>query len=139
MPGSRLHPPAAAAALLPLGLLCMRVAVSLLVLHVHGLPKLLHWSEQLALIEDPFHLGARLTLSLAIFAEVFCPLLLIFGLCARLACLPILAVLLVALVFVHPHWSVEQGQFAYLLAILFAGLALTGPGPWVLARLWTRR
>ncbi|WPO98242.1 DoxX family membrane protein [Pseudomonas sp. HR96] len=124
----------APAALLPLGLLCMRVAVSLLVLHVHGLPKLLHWHEQLALIEDPFGLGARLTLGLAVFAEVLCPLLLILGLCARLACLPILAVLGVALVFVHPEWSVEQGQFAYLLGILFAGLALTGPGPWVLGR-----
>jgi putative oxidoreductase len=56
-------------------------------------------------------------------------LLLMLGILARLACLPVLAVLAVALVVVHPDWTLEQGQFAWLLLILFGGLALTGPGP----------
>lgn len=120
------------------GLLFMRVAAALLLLAVHGLPKLMHWQEQLRQIEDPFGLGPTLTLSLAVFAEVFCPLLLIVGIYARLACLPVLAVLAIALVIVHPQWSLEEGQFAWLLAILFGGLAITGPGAWVLPRLWQR-
>ncbi|WP_310190895.1 DoxX family protein [Pseudomonas hunanensis] len=109
----------------------MRVAAAVLLLLIHGLPKLLDWSSELQRIEDPFGLGASLTLGLAVFAEVFCPLLLILGICARLACLPVIAVLLVALVVVHPEWSLEQGQFAWLFLVLYAGLALTGPGPWV--------
>lgn len=113
------------------GLLFMRVAAAVLLLLIHGLPKLLDWSSELQRIEDPFGLGASLTLGLAVFAEVFCPLLLILGICARLACLPVIAVLLVALVVVHPEWSLEQGQFAWLFLVLYAGLALTGPGPWV--------
>ncbi|HDS1736347.1 DoxX family protein [Pseudomonas sp. BP8] len=113
------------------GLLFMRVAAAVLLLLIHGLPKLLNWSSELQRIEDPFGLGASLTLGLAVFAEVFCPLLLILGICARLACLPVIAVLLVALVVVHPEWSLEQGQFAWLFLVLYAGLALTGPGPWV--------
>jgi putative oxidoreductase len=102
---------------------------------VHGLPKLLNWSTELQRIEDPFGLGASLTLGLAVFAEVLCPVLLILGVYARLACLPVLAVLAVAVVIVHPEWTLEQGQFAWLLIILFAGLALTGPGPLVIGRL----
>lgn len=121
------------------GLLFMRISASLLLLWVHGLPKLLHWNLELQRIEDPFGLGAHLTLGLAVFAEVICPVLLILGVFARLACLPVLAVLAVALVVVHPDWTVEQGQFAWLLMILFAGLAITGPGPLVVGGLHGRR
>ncbi|BDM25408.1 DoxX family protein [Pseudomonas sp. LRP2-20] len=110
------------------GLLFMRVMAALLLFFIHGLPKLLDWSGELQRIEDPFGLGAPLTLGLALFAEVVCPLLLLLGVAARLACLPVLAVLLVALLVVHPDWSLEQGQFAWLLVALYGGLALTGPG-----------
>jgi putative oxidoreductase len=111
-----------------LGLLFLRVSASLFLLWVHGLPKLLNYSAQLQVIEDPFHLGANLTLMLAIFAEVLCPLLIIVGLLVRLACLPILSVLLVAMLVVHPQWSIEEGQFGWLLLILFTSIFIAGPG-----------
>jgi DoxX. len=110
------------------GLLFLRVSGGLFLLWVHGLPKLLDFSAQLQQIEDPFHLGAHLTLSLAIFAEVLCPLLIIAGALVRLACLPILFVLLVALLIVHPQWSVAEGQFGWLLLILFTSIFIAGPG-----------
>lgn len=127
-------PPSPLPARLAWALLGMRLAAALLLLQIHGLPKLLHWSSELQRIEDPFALGAPLTLGLAVFAEVLCPLLLILRLYARLACLPILAVLLVALLWVHRQWSLEQGQFAWWMIVLFAGLALAGPGPYRLGR-----
>ncbi|KII36777.1 MULTISPECIES: DoxX family protein [Pseudomonas] len=111
-----------------LGLLFLRVSGGLFLLWVHGLPKLLDFTAQLQLIEDPFHLGAHLTLILAIFAEVLCPLLIVAGLLARLACVPILFVLLVALLVVHPQWSVAEGQFGWLLLILFTTVLIAGPG-----------
>ncbi|KNH45129.1 DoxX family protein [Pseudomonas lini] len=110
------------------GLLFLRVSGGLFLLWVHGLPKLLDFSAQLQLIEDPFHLGAHLTLCLAIFAEVLCPLLIVAGVLVRLACLPILFVLLVALLIVHPQWSVAEGQFGWLLLILFTSIFIAGPG-----------
>jgi putative oxidoreductase len=73
-------------------------------------------------------MGATLTLSMAIFAEVLCPLLILTGALARLACLPILFLLLVALVVVHGDWSVEQGQFGWLLIIIFTSVLIAGPG-----------
>jgi putative oxidoreductase len=111
-----------------LGLLWLRVSAALFLLCVHGLPKLLHFTQQLQLIEDPFHLGPAVTLSLAIFAEVACPLLIIAGVLTRLACLPVLCVLLIAVGVVHPEWTLEQGQFAWLLLILFSAILLAGPG-----------
>jgi putative oxidoreductase len=111
-----------------LGLLWLRVSAALFLLFVHGLPKLLHFNEQLQLIEDPFHLGPAVTLSLAIVAEVACPLLIIAGVLTRLACLPVLCVLLIAVGVVHPGWTLEQGQFAWLLLILFSAILLAGPG-----------
>ncbi|RON85080.1 DoxX family protein [Pseudomonas fluorescens] len=111
-----------------IGLLFLRVSGGLFLLWVHGLPKLLDFTAQLQLIEDPFHLGSYLTLILAIFAEVLCPLLIVAGLLARLACVPILFVLLVALLVVHPQWSVAEGQFGWLLLILFTTVLIAGPG-----------
>lgn len=115
-----------------LGLLFLRLSGALFLLKVHGLPKLLDYSHQVQSIEDPFHLGANLTLILAIFAEVICPLFIAVGLLARLACLPILFLLGVALWVVHPEWSLEQGQFGWLLLIIFSTLVIAGPGRFAL-------
>ncbi len=117
-----------------IGLLFLRVSGALFLLWVHGLPKLLHYSEQLKLIEDPFHLGASITLLLAIFAEVLCPLLIIAGVLVRLACLLILAVLVIALLVVHPEWTLFEGQFGWLLLIIFTSVLIAGPGRLVLSQ-----
>jgi putative oxidoreductase len=116
-----------------LGLLFLRLSGAAFLFCVHGLPKWLHYSEQLRQIEDPFHLGASLTLGLAIFAEVLCPLAIALGLLTRLACLPILTVLIIALALVHPEWTLEQGQFGWLLLIIFTTLLVSGPGRYALS------
>ncbi len=120
-----------------LGLLFLRVSGALFLLWVHGLPKLLNYSGQLKLIEDPFHLGAQVTLLLAIFAEVLCPLLILAGLLVRLACLPILAVLLIAMLVVHPEWTLFEGQFGWLLLIIFTSILIAGPGRFALGQRFT--
>ena len=79
------------------GLLFARVTGALLVLHVHGLPKLLHFSDELAHIDDPLHMGRALTLYCALFAELVCPVLVAVGLLTRLASLPFLFLLLVSM------------------------------------------
>ncbi|WP_253379750.1 DoxX family protein [unidentified bacterial endosymbiont] len=116
------------------GLLFLRLTGSLLLLYVHGLPKVFHFSEELTRIEDPFGFGPYMSLIPAIVAEVLCPLLIILGVSTRLACLAIIAVLLVAMLAVHPNWSIAEGQFGWLLLIIFTTLAITGPGQWSLER-----
>jgi len=106
-------------------LLFLRVTASVL---VHGLPKALHYASQLDAIEDPLHLGKTLTLAFAIFAEVVCPLLMIAGIATRLAALPIMLVSVIALGLVHREWTLDQGQFAWMLLILFGTIAIGGTG-----------
>lgn len=117
-----------------IGLLYLRVAASLLVFVVHGLPKMLHYPSEAAGIEDPFHLGKTLSISFAIFAEVICPPLMILGIGTRLAAIPILVVTMIALLFVHRDWSLAQGQFAWMLLILFGTIAICGPGRYAVGR-----
>lgn len=110
------------------GLLFARIAGAALLLWVHGLPKLLHWQEELAHIDDPLGMGRGLTLACALFAEILCPLLVAAGLFTRLAALPVLFLLLVSMLLVHPEWSIAEGQFGWLLLIVFGAIVLSGAG-----------
>ena len=65
--------------------------------------------------------------------------MIIAGVYTRLAGLPIIAVLLVAMLAVHPNWAIAEGQFGWLLLIIFTTLALTGPGQWRLQRKVTEK
>jgi putative oxidoreductase len=109
-------------------LLFLRITESVLVLLVHGFPKAIHYASQLDAIEDPLHIGKTFTLGLAIFAEVVCPLLMIAGIATRLAALPIMLVSAIALGLVHPEWTLDQGQFAWMLLIMFGAVAIGGAG-----------
>lgn len=113
---------------LDVGLLFLRLAGSALLFYVHGWPKIIHYHSELQHIEDPFGLGAQFSLWFAVLAEVLCPIGIALGLLTRLATLPVLVVLGVALVFVHADWSIADGQFAWLLLIIYGTIALAGPG-----------
>jgi putative oxidoreductase len=115
-------------------LLFLRVTASVLVLLVHGLPKAIHYTSQLEAIEDPLHFGKTLTLGFAIVAEVVCPLLMIAGIATRLAALPIMLVCVIALGLVHREWTLDQGQFAWMLLIMFGTIAIAGAGRYRIAR-----
>jgi putative oxidoreductase len=115
------------------GLLFLRVAGSFMLFYVHGLPKVLHYGSELTKIEDPFGFGAQLSLWAAILAEFVCPLFIAAGMFTRLACLPVIGVLLIAMLAVHPGWSIPEGQFGWLLLVIFIAIALGGPGRWRLA------
>lgn len=90
--------------------LWLRVCGSLLLIVVHGLPKIIHFNQELKVIEDPFGMGAQVTLVLAIFAEVICPVAIMLGFMTRLATLPILFLIAVSVIFVHPEWSLSEAS-----------------------------
>jgi putative oxidoreductase len=116
-----------------IGLLFLRVCASVLLLIVHGLPKIEHYRREAAVIEDPFHFGKKATMAFAIFAEVICPVLMIAGIATRLSALPVMVVTAIALLRVHPEWTIDQAQFAWMLLILFGTIAIAGPGQYALS------
>lgn len=111
-----------------LGLLFLRLSGALLLLYVHGLPKIINFSGELQHIDDPLHVGRAFTLGFAIFAEVLCPILIVPGILTRLASTVVLFLLAVSMLLVHPDWSVAEGQFGWLLMIVFGSIAFMGAG-----------
>lgn len=107
-------------------LLILRVSLAILMLS-HGIDKL---NTLLAggtiQFPDPMGVGATASLALTVFAEVFCSILVLFGLAVRLAVIPLIITMLVAILVIHGADGLKEKELAlhYLLGylvLLFAG------------------
>lgn len=121
-------------------LLIFRVLAGAFMLYGHGLPK---WSKLTAggdiQFADPFGLGPEASLALAVFAELFCSVLLIIGLFARWATIPLIITMLVAAFIANAGQPFQKMELALVYLILFATLFVFGPGRYSLDRiLWER-
>ncbi|HNP19858.1 MAG TPA: DoxX family protein [Fulvivirga sp.] len=111
-----------------ISLLILRVVIGIFML-THGLGKLeaLFGSEPIQ-FRDPIGVGATASLALAVFAEVFCSILLIIGLGTRLAAIPLLITMLVAAFIVHINDGFGRQEFALLYALIYMVIATMGAG-----------
>jgi len=107
-------------------LLILRIGIAGLMLS-HGIPKLemLLAGGEIKFM-DPIGLGDTATLALAVFAEVICSVLILLGLAVRLAVLPLMVTMLVAIFVAHGDDGLKEKELAihYLLTyivLLFAG------------------
>ena len=109
-------------------MLILRLSIGSLMLMNHGLDKLIHFSEKAGRFADPFGIGSSASLSLAIFAEFFCAAFIILGLFTRLACIPLIITMSVALFVAHQGDFFGKGELAGLFLAGFATLLFAGPG-----------
>jgi putative oxidoreductase len=109
-------------------LLITRVSVAALML-AHGWPKL-----GMLLSNDPVQfpallgLSATAALTLAVFAEVVCSLLILVGLGTRLATIPLIITMLVAVFLVHGADPFAKQELGLLYLLPYVILLLTGSG-----------
>lgn len=115
-----------------LGLLILRLAFGFIMLASHGLPKVMNFSSMMNHFPDPVGLGNSLSLGLAIFAEVLCAALITVGLFTRLATLPLITTMVVAIVFVHGGDPWQKIELAALYLLGYAAIFCLGPGLWSL-------
>jgi len=108
-------------------LLLLRVTFGAMMM-THGYSKLIAFSKYVNMFIDPFHMGKSVSLGLDIFAELFCGALVVLGLMTRLATIPIIIAMTVALVFAHHGRFLGDGEMATLYLIGFVTLLFTGPG-----------
>ena len=120
---------------LAFALLVLRVGAGSLMLMKHGLDKLMHFSQKAGGFADPFGIGSTASLSLAVFAEFFCAVFIILGLFTRLATIPLIIAMSVALFVAHQGDFFGKGELAGLFFIVFVTLLFTGPGKVSLDRL----
>lgn len=105
-----------------LALLALRLAVGILML-THGIPKLEKLMTGDFNFPDPIGLGSELSLILATFAEFFCSILIIIGFRSRLAAIPLIITMIVALLVVHGADKITE-NWNILLYILAYGILM---------------
>lgn len=110
------------------GLLILRLGIGGLMLGAHGWSKLQNYSNLVDKFPDPIGVGSQMSLILAIGAEVGCAALLIVGLAARLATIPLITTMVVAAFIVHADDPFKKQEFALVYLIPFVTLFFTGPG-----------
>jgi len=112
------------------GLFVLRVWLGLSMLVLHGWPKVQKYADMSGGFPDPLGVGAAMSLNLAIFAEVLCALLLVFGLAARLAAITLVVTMGVAFFAVHRGALSGEGsgELAFVYLAGFVALFMAGPG-----------
>lgn len=116
-------------------LLILRVGLGTLMIMAHGYDKLTKFTSLSQKFPDPLHIGSTASLSLDIFAEFFCSALLILGLATRLACIPLIIAMSVALFFSHSGQFLGVGERSALYLTGYIALLFSGPGKLSIDRL----
>jgi len=105
----------------------LRVALGVLMLS-HGYGKLIHFNGMKGSFINFLGLGSVISLMLDIFAEFFCSIFLILGLFTRLAVIPILIAMSVALIKVHHGDLFGAGERAAIYIACSITILFCGPG-----------
>jgi putative oxidoreductase len=105
----------------------LRIFLGVLMMHA-GYNKLVGFGEMKSNFMDFMGMGSTLSLILVVFAEFFCALFLVLGLFTRLACIPLIVTMAVALFKAHHGDVFGDGSHAALYLGGFLALLLLGPG-----------
>jgi putative oxidoreductase len=108
-------------------MLILRVGMAGLMLP-HGYDKLVKFAEYKSKFMNFLGLGTTGSLAMLIFAEFFCSFLLIIGLFSRLATIPLIIGMTVALVEAHNAQIFGDGEHAAMYIIAFLTILIVGPG-----------
>jgi putative oxidoreductase len=110
-------------------LLLLRLTFGLSMLLGHGWPKLMKLvGDGPVKFYDFMGLGPEISLGLAVFAEAVCALLITIGMFTRLASVPLIVTMLVAIL--GAHWGDPFGKYekALLYLVPYICLLIAGPG-----------
>ncbi len=108
-------------------LLLLRLSLGGLMIH-HGFDKLQHFAAKSGTFTDPFHIGGPASMSLTIFAEFFCAIFILLGFMTRLACIPLIIAMSVAVIISHKGQVFGDGEHAALYLAGYMALLFAGPG-----------
>lgn len=108
-------------------LFVLRLGLGILMMN-HGYDKLIHFGAKHNHFMNFLGIGSTLSYSLVIFAEFFCSLFLILGLFTRLAVIPLIIVMTIALIKVHNGHIFGNGEVTVLYLSGYLAILLVGPG-----------
>lgn len=108
-------------------MLVLRLVVGILMMH-HGYDKLINFGDKHSTFMSFMGIGSTASYSLLVFAEFFCSLFLVLGLFTRLATIPLIIAMGVALFSAHKGQVFGDGEVAALYLTAYVVLLLVGPG-----------
>jgi putative oxidoreductase len=111
-----------------LGLLIMRIAFAGTIALLHGLPKLLDFSNKMHSFPDPIGIGSVASLTLTVSAEFLCAILVLVGIFTRFAVVPLIICMAVAFFVVHASDPFVKKELAFLYLAGFSAILAAGPG-----------
>jgi putative oxidoreductase len=117
------------------GLFLMRLALGLMMVFGHGLPKMQKFAELSETFPDPLGVGSQPSLILTLVAELLCSALIVIGMFTRTAALVLAFTMVVAAFMVHGDAPLFIGpgiesakEPALLYALPMIALLFTGAG-----------
>ncbi|MEB2779492.1 DoxX family protein [Algoriphagus sp. C2-6-M1] len=122
-----------------IGLLIMRLGAGGMIL-THGYPKLMRvFGDESIKFMDFLGLGSVVSISLAVFAEFFCAILLLIGFKTRLATIPLMITMLIEVFVAHSADPFGRKELPLLYFIVFLSILIFGPGKFSLDRFGNRK
>jgi putative oxidoreductase len=109
------------------GMLVLRLGMAGLMLP-HGYDKLVHFATYRKDFLNFLGTGQTVSLALTVFAEFFCSALILVGLFTRLAAIPPIVAMLVAVFKAHKGLVFSEGEHAALYVAGFLTILILGPG-----------
>lgn len=108
-------------------LLATRIIFGVLLMN-HGIQKWSNFQELSTAFPDPLGIGSELSLSLAIFGELFCSMGFIVGFLYRLAMIPMIFTMVIAFFVIHANDVFAVKELAFVYLVVFVLMYLAGPG-----------
>lgn len=121
--------------LIDLCLLLLRLTFGGLIVVVHGWAKLQNLDKLKEGFPNIMGMGIETSLYLAIFAEFVCGAFIVLGLFTRLASIPLIITMAVAVMIIHSHDGIGKMELGIIYGIVFIVLLLAGPGKFSVDRL----
>jgi putative oxidoreductase len=97
-------------------------------LMVYGWDKYINFEEKASYWPNPFHIGGVATLVLTIIAELICPVFIILGFYTRVALVPAMFNMIMAILIGHSGQPFMEREHAFSFLVPFVVIFLTGPG-----------
>ena len=115
-----------------LAILVTRISIAALML-VHGVPKMgILFSGDAIMFPSIFGLSPALSLGLAVLAEVICSVFVLTGFGTRLAVVPLISTMLIAILVVHANDPFSNKELAVHYLVTYVILLITGSGKYSL-------
>ena len=109
-------------------MLLLRIIFGLLIISKYGYTKMVNFSNLQTTFYSFMGIGSRLSLILVIFAETICALFIVLGLFTRLAVIPLIIVMLVAIFGYNAAKPIQESELPLLYFGVFTTILLCGPG-----------